>query len=102
MVKELLDNTFGVQWFGHGVSTHWLERSLDLNPLDFCMWRYLEDLALYLNCQHKSFGSGFKMSVTLFKQSLDSFEHIRQSLMPWSELWIRNGWRLFSTFTLKL
>jgi hypothetical protein len=45
MVLQHITWSWQVNWFlwnGHGGTTHWLARSPDLNPCDFCIWEYLK------------------------------------------------------------
>ena len=42
MVIQHPNNTYPNQWIGRGSLIYWPARSLDLTPLDFCLWGWLK------------------------------------------------------------
>ncbi|GBN11261.1 hypothetical protein AVEN_268832-1 [Araneus ventricosus] len=41
IVREFLDTTFTQRWIGRGAVIAWPPRSLDITPLDFYLWGYV-------------------------------------------------------------
>lgn len=44
IVRQHLDERFGIRWIGRGGPIAWPPRSPDLNPIDFFVWGYYKEL----------------------------------------------------------